>query len=86
MVQCYIYPKLKLVKILVMQCTWFGLNLLQCFQISKRFSQNWFNVALIFFFFELFAIDGSETVHDGVCHNCVFHCSAGGTEIVSKIF
>ena len=72
-----------------MQCMWFGSNLQQCFQISKRFNQNWFNVALIkkkFFFFELFAIDGSKMVCDGVCHNCIFHRHASGTEIVSKIF
>ena len=71
-----------------MQCMWFRSNLQQCFQISKRFNQNWFNVALIFhfFFFDLFAIDGGEMIRYGICHNYIFHRRASGTEIVSKIF
>ena len=61
-----------------------------CNNVSKSqndFSQNWFNVALIFHFsFGLFAIDGDKMVCHGFCHYSLFCCCARGTEIVSKIF
>ena len=75
-----------------MQCMCFRSNLQQCVQILKRYSRNWFNVALIFlflfifFFFGLFNIDGDQMVPDGLCHNNIFHFHAGGTKIVGINF
>ena len=38
---------------------------------EKRFSQNWFNVALIFFF-DFSTLDGHETLCNGLQHNSLF--------------
>ena len=52
--------------------------------LEKQFSQNWFNVALIFFPFDLFTIDGYKALHHGVRHHSFLCWGAGCTKVISK--
>ena len=52
--------------------------------LEKQFSQNWFNVSLIFFLFDLLTVDGYASVYDGFCHYNFLYRGSGCPKIVSK--
>ena len=52
--------------------------------LEKRFSRNWFNVALIFFPFDLLTTDGYTSLYYDLCHYNFLHWGSGCPKIASK--
>ena len=52
--------------------------------LEKRFSRNWFNVALIFFPFDFSTIDAYASLYNGFRRNYFLYRGSGCLEVVSK--